>query len=74
MSPALNAVPFVNVENMMKLVLDIGVERFIQQLAEVIEQDFCRWPVFDKISRVASHSGRGTAQHSEHRVATRPPT
>ena len=62
MSPALNAVPFVNVENMMKLVLDIGVERFLQQLAEVIEQDFRRWPVFDKISRIASHSGDGVIE------------
>jgi ornithine cyclodeaminase len=62
MPAALNAVPFVNVENMMKLVLEIGVERFIKQLAEFIAQDFRRWPLFDKIARVASHSRDGVIE------------
>ena len=49
-------VPFVSVDNMMKLVLHIGVEQMMQDLADAIEADFRRWPLFDKTPRVASHS------------------
>ena len=52
----LNLVPFVSVENMMKLVLHIGVEQVLCDLAAEIEADFLRWPLFDKTPRVASHS------------------
>jgi ornithine cyclodeaminase len=62
MLPALNVVPFVNVENMMKLVLAIGVERFMVELVECIEQDFRRWPEFDKAPRVPSHSADGVIE------------
>ncbi|TJX34927.1 MAG: ornithine cyclodeaminase, partial [Mesorhizobium sp.] len=33
-------VPFVSVDRMMKLVLAIGVERFLTELAAYIEEDF----------------------------------
>lgn len=59
---ALNTVPFVNVENMMRLVLSIGVERFMSDLAEEIAADFRRWPEFDKTPRVASHSAVGVIE------------
>ncbi|MBN9250636.1 MAG: ornithine cyclodeaminase [Mesorhizobium sp. 61-13] len=58
----LNIVPFVSVENMMKLVLDIGVERFLTDLAAYIEEDFRRWELFDKTPRVASHSHDGVIE------------
>jgi ornithine cyclodeaminase len=58
----LNIVPFVSVENMMKLVLDIGVERFLTDLAVYIEEDFRRWELFDKTPRVASHSHDGVIE------------
>ncbi len=57
-----NTVPFVSVENMMRLVLDIGVEEAIAGIAECIEEDFRRWPLFDKTPRVASHSAEGVIE------------
>lgn len=62
MPPKLNVVPFVSVDNMMKLVLSIGVERFLSELAEYIEEDFHRWHLFDKTPRVASHSADGVIE------------
>ncbi len=59
---ALNLVPFVSVDNMMKLVLHLGVERVLRDLAEEIEDDFRRWPLFDKTPRVASHSDVGVIE------------
>ncbi|WP_417270043.1 ornithine cyclodeaminase [Celeribacter sp.] len=62
MQKDLNTVPFVSVENMMRLVLDIGIETCIAQIAECIEDDFRRWPQFDKKPRVASHSREGVIE------------
>ncbi|PTX48562.1 ornithine cyclodeaminase [Gemmobacter caeni] len=62
-APSRNAlVPFVSVDNMMKLVLHIGVERMMAELAAEIEADFLRWPLFDKTPRVASHSEVGVIE------------
>ena len=58
----LNLVPFVSVENMMKLVLHIGIEQVLVDLAAEIEADFRRWPLFDKTPRVASHSDVGVIE------------
>ena len=55
-------VPFVSVENMMRIVNTIGVERFLGELAGYIEEDFRRWPLFDKTPRVASHSKEGVIE------------
>ena len=60
--PRLNVVPFVSVDNMMKLVLAIGIERFLVELAGFIEDDFRRWERFDKTPRVASHSRNGVIE------------
>ena len=62
MPPKLNVVPFVSVDNMMKLVLSIGVERFLSELADYIEEDFRRWHLFDKTPRIASHSADGVIE------------
>jgi ornithine cyclodeaminase len=62
MKDNLNIVPFVSVENMMRLVLDIGVENCIEQIAGYIEHDFRRWSLFDKTPRVASHSHEGVIE------------
>lgn len=62
MIPNLNIVPFVSVDHMMKLVLKIGIERFLAELADYIEEDFRRWPSFDKTPRVASHSADGVIE------------
>ncbi|MBL4808110.1 MAG: ornithine cyclodeaminase [Rhodobacteraceae bacterium] len=58
----LNLVPFVSVDNMMKLILDIGIEQFLLELAGYVEDDFKRWEQFDKTARVASHSDEGVIE------------
>ncbi len=55
-------VPFVSVAHMMRIVHEIGVERFMIELAGYIEDDFRRWPLFDKTPRVASHSTEGVIE------------
>ncbi len=62
MQAELNTVPFVSVENMMRLVLEIGIEEAMSEIAEYIEQDFRRWPLFDKTPRVAAHSAEGVIE------------
>jgi len=61
-SAKLNLVPFVSVENMMRLVLSVGVERFLVELAGFIEADSKRWELFDKTARIASHSLEGVIE------------
>ncbi|AXI42283.1 ornithine cyclodeaminase [Sulfitobacter sp. SK011] len=55
-------VPFVSVENMMKLINHIGIEPMLIGLADYIEADFKRWELFDKTPRVASHSDVGVIE------------
>lgn len=60
LSPSSKAlIPFVSVENMMRLVHHIGMEQMLVELTDAIEADFRRWPCFDKTPRVASHSREG---------------
>jgi ornithine cyclodeaminase len=58
----LNLVPFVSVDRMMKLVLQLGIERVLKDLEAEIEADFRRWPLFDKTPRIASHSDVGVIE------------
>lgn len=58
----LNIVPFVSVDHMMKIVLEIGVEEVLKGIAEYLENDFKRWELFDKTPRVASHSAEGVIE------------
>ena len=58
----LNIVPFISVENMMDLVLKTGVDTFLAELASYIEEDFRRWPEFEKTARLASHSPEGVIE------------
>ncbi|MGI8398273.1 ornithine cyclodeaminase (plasmid) [Agrobacterium deltaense] len=60
--PKLNVVPFVSVDHMMKLVLKVGIDTFLTELAAEIEKDFRRWPIFDKTPRVGSHSQEGVIE------------
>jgi len=61
-NPNLALVPFVNVENMMRLVLNLGLEECLEELTTYIEEDFRRWPLFDKTPRVAAHSQEGVIE------------
>jgi len=55
-------VPFVSVEHMMKLVNLIGPAEMIAGIADTIEDDYRRWPEFDKTARVPSHSKEGVIE------------
>ncbi|CUH81819.1 ornithine cyclodeaminase [Tritonibacter multivorans] len=55
-------VPFVSVNNMMRLVHHIGLETMLRDLTAYIEADFKRWERFDKTPRVASHSEVGVIE------------
>ncbi len=55
-------VRFVDVASMRRWVRDVGAEKIVQSIAEVIEHDFRRWDDFDKIARIASHSPRGVIE------------
>ena len=58
----LNLVPFVSVDHMMKIILELGVENILTGIAGYIEEDFKRWELFDKTPRVASHSAEGVIE------------
>jgi len=55
-------IPFVSVDNMMKLVHAIGIEQMMADIATYIEADFKRWELFDKTPRVAAHSSEGVIE------------
>ena len=55
-------VPFVSVDNMMKIINTIGPGKMIAEIAEYVEDDFKRWENFDKTPRVASHSEEGVIE------------
>ncbi|WP_299663350.1 ornithine cyclodeaminase [uncultured Ruegeria sp.] len=55
-------VPFVSVDNMMRLVHHIGLEQMITQIAAQIEADFKRWESFDKTPRIPAHSPHGVIE------------
>ena len=53
---------FIGVAEMAKLVRTIGVESFLAELAGYIREDFLRWPEFEKMARIASHSRDGVIE------------
>ncbi|WP_204115141.1 ornithine cyclodeaminase [Shimia biformata] len=55
-------VPFVSVDNMMRLIHHVGIKDMLTELARYIEDDFKRWDLFDKTPRVASHSDVGVIE------------
>ncbi len=58
----LSLVPFVSVDDMMRIVLSIGVERALAEIAAYVEEDFRRWESFDKKPRIAAHSSEGVIE------------
>ncbi|PIE10010.1 MAG: ornithine cyclodeaminase [Rhodobacterales bacterium] len=55
-------VPFVSVENMMRLIHSVGIEQMLRELADAIEADFLRWESFDKTARIPAHSDEGVVE------------
>ena len=53
---------FLDVPAMSQLVREIGVPRFLRELAEAIGDDFLRWNDFDKSVRLACHSTAGVIE------------
>jgi ornithine cyclodeaminase len=58
----LSLVPFVSVDHMMRMVLDVGIERLLVELTAYIEADFRRWETFEKTSRIGIHSAEGVIE------------
>lgn len=55
-------VQFVDVHNVIDLVDEIGLDSIFIGLAHYLEEDFRRWQQFEKIPRIASHSGLGVIE------------
>lgn len=55
-------IPFVSVENMMRLVHHFGIETVLLELTDAIEADYRRWDRFEKTPRIASHSRHGVIE------------
>ena len=55
-------IPFVSVENMMRLVHHFGLEAILVEMTNVIEADYRRWDLFEKSPRLASHSQEGVIE------------
>lgn len=58
----MTAVRFIDVPNMVRWVSDRGPETIIAEMAAVMDEDFRRWPEFDKSARMASHSAGGVIE------------
>ncbi|WP_062379707.1 ornithine cyclodeaminase [Demequina pelophila] len=55
-------VMFVDVAHMRGWMAEHGVETLIADLIPHLEEDFRRWPEFDKVARIASHSPVGVIE------------
>src|SRR3569833_4185536 len=55
-------IPFVSVENMMRLVHHFGNETVLLEQTDAVEVDFRRWTAFEKAPRLASHSQLGVIE------------
>ncbi len=53
---------FVDVPAMAELITDIGLPTMMRQLADAVQEDFSRWPDFEKSARLASHSAIGVIE------------
>ncbi|HNP66110.1 MAG TPA: ornithine cyclodeaminase [Woeseiaceae bacterium] len=62
---------FIDVAAVRRLVDRVGVAGFIKGMAAAMQDDFCRWDVFDKCPRVASHSELGVIELMPAADATR---
>jgi ornithine cyclodeaminase len=47
---------------MTRWIAETGVEAIVRGMVDYLEKDFSRWPQFDKIPRVASHSREGVIE------------
>ena len=59
---ALAMVPFVSVQDMMRIVNAIGPRQMLRGICAYIEADFLRWETFDKTPRIPAHSEEGVIE------------
>jgi ornithine cyclodeaminase len=55
-------VDYIGVSDIQLLVDEVGTGTFIERLAQQIENDYARWPDFEKSARLASHSADGVIE------------
>jgi ornithine cyclodeaminase len=55
-------IDYIGVSDILRLVGQVGTGAFIERLAGEIEQDYRRWPDFEKSARLASHSSVGVIE------------
>ncbi|WP_050462673.1 ornithine cyclodeaminase [Herbaspirillum autotrophicum] len=55
-------VKYIGIRYMQALLAQRSVERIIAGLADYIDADYQRWPVFEKTIRLASHSAQGVIE------------
>src|SRR5579863_1086702 len=53
---------YIDVNDVSKLVREVGVTRVLASMASYIEQDYRRWHTFEKTARLASHSSDGVIE------------
>lgn len=53
---------FIDVNTLAKLVEQIGLPCFMQELFDYMQEDFKQWPQFDKSARTAAHSEVGVIE------------
>jgi ornithine cyclodeaminase len=53
---------YIDVNDVSKLVQEVGVTRVLSSMASYIEQDYRRWHTFEKTARLASHSTDGVIE------------
>lgn len=53
---------FVDVHALSRLVQDLGVSTFLEELVHTLKEDYQRWESFDKSARVANHSPVGVIE------------
>ena len=53
---------YIDVNDVSKLVQEVGVTRVLASMASYIEQDYRRWHTFEKTARLASHSTDGVIE------------
>lgn len=52
----------IDVPQLLAMLDNHGVPRFLAELTDALHEDFLRWPAFDKTPRVASHSAQGVIE------------
>src|SRR5258708_2156287 len=53
---------YIDVKDVSKLVSEVGITKVMKSMASYIEQDYRRWPTFEKTARLASHSTDGVIE------------